>query len=196
MSTKDPYEVLGVPRGASQEEITKAYHELVKKYHPDKYQGNPLADLAKEKLQEVNEAYEALTKGGSSYGGSSSGNTYGSYGNYSSSSVYYNQVRSAINRNDIAEAQQLLVNAPDRSAEWYFLSGVLSLRRGQISDGIQNLKQACDMDPSNQEYKNAYAQVQNLGGFYRTSSDAQGYGGQPNPADMLACSMLPLCFCC
>ena len=42
---KDPYEVLGINQGASQSEIKAAYRELVKKYHPDRYQGNPLADL-------------------------------------------------------------------------------------------------------------------------------------------------------
>ena len=47
----DPYEVLGVRQGASEAEIKEAYRNLVKKYHPDKYQGNPLAGLAEEKLQ-------------------------------------------------------------------------------------------------------------------------------------------------
>ena len=59
----NPYEVLGVPEGASEEEIKRAYKELVKKYHPDKYQDNPLSDLAEEKLQEINEAYDMLMKG-------------------------------------------------------------------------------------------------------------------------------------
>jgi curved DNA-binding protein CbpA len=60
---KNPYEVLGVREGASQEEIKKAYRALVKKYHPDNYQDHPLADLAKEKMQEINAAYEQLTSG-------------------------------------------------------------------------------------------------------------------------------------
>ena len=47
----DPYEVLGVRQGASEAEIKEAYRNLVKKYHPDKYQGNPLAGLAEEKLK-------------------------------------------------------------------------------------------------------------------------------------------------
>ena len=55
----DPYSVLGVSPDASDEEIKKAYRELARKYHPDNYQNNPLADLAEEKMKAINEAYDA-----------------------------------------------------------------------------------------------------------------------------------------
>ena len=71
----NPYEVLGVKEGASEEEIKAAYKELVKKYHPDKYVNNPLADLAEQKLQEVNEAYDMLMKNGTAGGSYGSGAT-------------------------------------------------------------------------------------------------------------------------
>ena len=58
----DPYSVLGVSPNASDEEIKKAYRELARKYHPDNYQNNPLADLAEEKMKEVNEGYDAINK--------------------------------------------------------------------------------------------------------------------------------------
>ena len=52
---KDPYEVLGVPRGASDEEIKAAYRRLAKQYHPDYHPDDP---KAAEKMNEINAAYE------------------------------------------------------------------------------------------------------------------------------------------
>ena len=60
-SEPDPYSVLGVARTASDAEIRAAYHALVAKYHPDRHQGNPLEDLASEKLVAINRAYEILS---------------------------------------------------------------------------------------------------------------------------------------
>jgi len=57
----DPYSILGVARNATDIEIRTAYHALVAKYHPDKYQGNPLEGLAAEKMAEINRAYEILS---------------------------------------------------------------------------------------------------------------------------------------
>ncbi len=57
----DPYAVLRVPRNASEAEIRAAYRELVARYHPDKHQGNPLEDLAAERMAEINRAYEILS---------------------------------------------------------------------------------------------------------------------------------------
>jgi len=55
---KDYYEILGVPRNATQEEIKKAYRRLAMKYHPDRNRGNKEAE---EKFKEINEAYAVLS---------------------------------------------------------------------------------------------------------------------------------------
>src|SRR5246500_6005071 len=56
-SKRDYYEVLGIDRKASTEELKKAYRKLAVKYHPDK---NPGDSTAEEKFKEIGEAYEVL----------------------------------------------------------------------------------------------------------------------------------------
>ena len=58
MEKKDYYEVLGISKDASEQEIKKAYRKMAMKYHPDKNQGNKESE---EQFKEVNEAYEVLS---------------------------------------------------------------------------------------------------------------------------------------
>ena len=71
---RDPYEVLGVSRGASDDEIKKAYRAKCKRWHPDL---NPNDPTAEEHFKEVQAAYDAITKGET--GPQMGGNPYGSY---------------------------------------------------------------------------------------------------------------------
>ena len=57
MAKRDYYEVLGVPKNASDEDIKKAYRKLAMKHHPDRNQGDAEAEV---KFKEAKEAYEML----------------------------------------------------------------------------------------------------------------------------------------
>lgn len=91
MQQRDPYSVLGVPPGASKDEVTKAYRKLAKKYHPDL---NPGDEQAAKKMAEVNAAYDSIMNGtpygpragaGNPYTSQGpTGNPYGGYGGGSS----------------------------------------------------------------------------------------------------------------
>ena len=189
---QNPYEVLGIKEGASQEEIKAAYREQVKKYHPDKHQDNPLQELAEEKLQEINEAYEYLTKNGGA-GGYSGSNSYagnGRNGGTQSQSTEFTEVRRMIDRGNIPGAEALLNRSRTKNAEWFFLNGMISLRKGWYDDAINNVQTAMTMDPSNFEYRNAMNSIMSTGNGYRTSSFGRGY----NSNDEL-CKMLQ-CYCC
>ena len=176
----DPYQVLGVSPSATDEQIKSAYRELARKYHPDNYVNNPLADLAQEKMKEINAAYEQITKersgrsGSNSYGHGSSGSYgssggygygggYGSYQGYSgrSSSSVLQQVRIAIQTGNVTRAEELLRNYSDHNAEWNFLMGAVCYRRGWMDEALRHYRTACQMDPGNPEYRQALDFMEN-----------------------------------
>ena len=179
----NPYEVLGVSENASEEEIKRAYKELVKKYHPDKYQNNPLADLAEEKLQEVNEAYDMIMKGRAS--------GYGNSTPRGSGNADYMQVRRYIDAGNLRAAEKILNSTNDRSAEWFFLSGMLSYRKGWYDDAVNKLQTATNMDPNNMEYSQAYGRIINMGGGYQNQAYGRGYRSN----DDMCCQALQFYIC-
>ncbi len=177
----DPYKVLGVSPNATDDEIKKAYRDLARKYHPDKYRDSDLADLASEKMKEVNAAYEEIQNmrkngGGSSggYNGSYNGGGY-NYAGGSSTNPRYNEVRSYINSGNIAAAEKILLefHEGDRTAEWNFLYGCVMVKKGQFVDAQRYFDIACSMDPYNNEYRSAREhlrrQANGYGGGYNTS---------------------------
>ena len=155
----DPYKVLGVNPDATDEEVKKAYRELVKKYHPDNYANNPLADLAEDKMKQINEAYDIIQKQRSNGSGSSSNASQGSY----STSSRFPRVRELINTGRFSEADIYLESTPlnDRNAEWCFLKGAIQLQRGWLLDARRNFEQACRLEPNNPEYLAALNRLNN-----------------------------------
>ncbi len=174
---KDPYKVLGVAPNASDDEIKTAYRKLARKYHPDKYADSDLKDLADEKMKEINSAYEEIQKmragGGQSRGGYNTDSS-GSSGRYN-----YSNIRRNIHTGNIgaAEAELNGVDMGDRAAEWHYLMGCVMVKKGYYNDAARMFDTACNMDPSNQEYRAARNQLRHNAGAYGGGYNTQNSGG-------------------
>lgn len=169
----DPYEVLGVSRDASDEEVKKAYRALSKKYHPDANVGKSSEEIEKceEKFKEVQEAYQAImderhNKNSSySYNGSSKSQSASSSGDEHSM-----HMRAAINfiqNGRYAEAIRVLDSMKKRDAEWYYVSAIAHAGNGDNATALQYAKTAADMEPNNYEYQKLVQQLQSPGYSYR-----------------------------
>ncbi len=198
----NPYKVLGVPPTADDEEIKKAYRELARKYHPDRYTNTDLADLASEKMKEINAAYEEIqrqreggtARGGSSAGPSGAGGTHRRRNPFGDSTGYQSQsysaearekfirIRNALNAKDFQTAERLLseIENADRGAEWFFLTGCVQLSKGFYVDAQRSFDTAYRMEPTNDEYwmfKERMREKAGSFGGYRQSGQEGACGG-------------------
>lgn len=184
----NPYETLGVREGATEEEIKASYKELVKKYHPDKYENNPLQDLADEKMREINEAYDYLVKnnqGGNNQDFYNNDQYNGNNNGYSN--PVFQRIRNLINLNNLLAAEQELNSIHDKSAEWYFLRGVIFMRKGWYNEGYNDLKTAIAMEPSNNEYRSALNNATNSNNTYMNNAFSRGTRTNSDFCDTLSC---------
>ena len=196
----DPYKILGVSPTATDDEVKAAYRALARKYHPDKYRDSDLAEMAGEKMKEINAAYDEIQKiragktagpgsstgSGYGYGGPFGGQGYGgTYGQSHQGSNPYITARQLINLRRVAEAAQVLSTVPadQRGAEWHFLMGCIAVNRGHFVDAQQFFDTACGMDPSNLEYRDARERLRNR---------ANGFGGGQS-APVSTCSCCDIC---
>ena len=165
----DPYQILNIPPTATDEEVKRAYRNLARKYHPDNYHDNPLADLAQEKMKEINEAYDQIQKQRKAASAASQSYSYGAggydegYGGSAYGAGRLQQVRMAINRGDVSLAERLLAGVSEHDAEWNFLMGVVCSRRGWMDEAKRYLETAVQMDPNNSEYRSALAALTGAG---------------------------------
>lgn len=190
---RDPYVVLGISKNATDEEVKNAYRELAKKYHPDNYTDNPLADLASEKMQEINEAYDQIMNERRRRAKSGASGNYGFSGH-----TNFADIRSLINAGKMEEAQELLDGIPleRRDAEWYFLNGTVLFRRGWFDNAYTSFATACRMDPSNAEYREAFARMQKRRGGFMRNPYRSHYSNADNCSGCDVCTTLLCADCC
>ena len=217
---RDPYEVLGVSRGASQDEIKKAYRALSRKYHPDANVNNPNKAQAEEKFKEIQQAYEMIMSGKADsqygYGGTnSSGNPYGGFDPFGFGGYNYgyggqqrqNQsatqedqhLRAAanyINNGYYKEALNVLSQMENRSANWYYYSALANRGAGNNMIALEHAKQALAMEPNNWQYQNLVSQMEGGGGWYQSQQRSYGYPTMSGDWCMKLCLLNMACNAC
>lgn len=181
MTSKNPYEVLGISPNASDDEVKRAYRDMTRKYHPDANVNNPLADLAEEKFKEVQEAYDEIMRQRAQGGYQSNGGYQG--GGYSYNSGYGTEqnpqiqaVYNYLNARRYPEALNVLNGMNNRDAQWYYLSAVANANMGNNLIARDQVNQAVNMEPNNQQYRRLLNQLEWSGQRYQNNPYGAGYG--------------------
>ncbi len=194
---RDPYEVLGVPRTATEDEIKSAYRRLAKQYHPDLHPGD---EECARKMNEVNAAYEAIKNpqpqqqayGG--YGGGSSGGSagYDPFGfgfdpfGFGAQTRYEtrdsNEIQAAlhyINAGAYDEAMHVLSSIPeaDRDDRWYYCSARANYGQGNRVAAMEHIRRAMELKPDDLDYQRFYQIVQSGGNAYTKAGNHYGFSG-------------------
>ena len=217
---RDPYEVLGVSRDATDDEIKTAYRKLAKKYHPDRNPGNK---AAAEKMNEINAAYDAIKSGEARRSYSQGGygqdaysggwqqagwdpftgawgggwqQSYGYAGGYQDNEA--NEVRAAENYIRAGHFQEALTalsqcSSSERTARWHYLAGVANSGLGNRIAAMEYAQTAVRMEPGNSEYQSFLEELQYGGNVYTSRSGGYAQGGNMGRICLGLCA-LELCF--
>ena len=208
----DPYQVLGVSRDASDEEIKRAYRRLAKQYHPDT---NPGDEQAARKMKEINDAYDQIKNPDKYRGPTAGGQGYNPYGQAGYGSYSYDPFGGGYNRQQsrsqkyaephlqsaytyilyrrYREAMNVLAQYESvKGAEYYYLSALANQGVGNQVTALEHMRKAVSMDPGNPEYLDALDRMEHGGDTYRRQAgNFQGFGLNLNP-----CTSLCLCMLC
>ena len=217
---RDPYEVLGVSRNASEDEIKSAYRKLAKKYHPDLHPGDKECE---KKMNEINAAYDQIknpqaqrqsyqSSSQSGYGSSGYdpfGFGYDPFGGYQQRQQYNTQYETRdstdiqaalhyIQAGAFPEALNVLSSIPeaDRDDRWYYCSAAANYGKGNRVTAMEHIRKAMDMSPGNSEYRQLYQLIQSGGRMYTNTGSRYGFQSSSSFCNPICLSWCLLNACC
>ncbi len=186
----DPYSILGVPRGASDEEIKKAYRNLSRKYHPDANINNPNKKQAEDKFKEVQQAYRQIMQekeyGPSAGYSQDTSEDFGSFG-YGPFRGFYGEYRQQkntenteneeglhmraaanfINSGHYQEALNLLNGIQTHNALWHYYSALANSGIGNNVNALIHAREALRLEPDNFQYQILVNRLESGGTWYQ-----------------------------
>ena len=181
---KDPFFVLGLRSDASDAQVREAYKALARRY------GENGESPDAKKMAELDAAYDAIILHRTGNGQSTADTNYSGYNTYTrydASAPDFVDIRAKINCGRTDEAEILLDGIPSgqRTAEWYYLKGTVSHRKGWLEDAARNFERASQLDPTNAEYRRACNNI--------NSDRAGGYRTENRTEKSTECSACNLC---
>ena len=166
------YEFLGLSETATDEEITARYNALKEKYSEERWQDGEAGNEAARNLTKLETAYRELIASRKERKENTDGQNA------------FEEISALLKQDKISEAQQLLDDCNERTAEWHYLQAVVFHKKNWTNDSKKQLEIAMEMDPSNVKYRNAYGKLNAKNEYEQQSARQQTQNPYANPNGM------------
>ncbi len=192
---KENYEFLGLNESATDEELEARYQELREKYKEERWQDGEAGNEAARNLTKLDVAYSEIKAARKEKTETSTG------------ADAFEEITALLKDGKIAEAQTLLDNCNERSAEWHYLQAVVFYKKNWTNDSKKQLEIAIQMDPNNLKYRSAYGKLNAKNDYQQQSayqqpvqnpyarSDEEQMGGN-FCSNCITCCYMNLCINC
>ncbi|WP_298481657.1 J domain-containing protein [uncultured Ruminococcus sp.] len=188
----DPYEVLGISRNATDQEVKKAYRALSRKYHPDANVGKPDAKAYEEKFKQIQQAYQTIMDERQNSGANRSyssfqGHSRSAAGSGDENSIHMQAAVNFIRNGRFSEAVRVLEGMKKRNANWYYTAAVAHSGAGNNATAVQYARTAAQMEPNNYEYQRLVQQLESPGFSYQQMQQPYMSSGGWDDSGCLRC---------
>ena len=169
---KEYYELLGLSESASDEEIKARYEEMKERAKEDRWLDGEAGNEAARLLTKLEVAYAEITASRKEQ----SKNTEGQSS--------FEEISELLKQDKVSEAQALLDDFNERSAEWHYLQAVVFYKKNWTNDSKKQLEIAMQMDPENQKYRSAYGKMNAKNEYEQQAYNQQSQNPYANGAPM------------